>query len=167
MPKFPSTAICRLEKTRVPGLEGSRWLLWVAAPAVLSVGCSVGPVNLVQDDVVQFETISSEAAVLWWAEAWADTNRTWVIGEVIRHREWPADRPGHVDLQVIGRNGPLAQAEVSLRPVRTAGGDTRRLAFCVPLASRPPRGSTVRVVHHAVAPAAADAYVSGCGNRRR
>lgn len=115
-------------------------------------GCAADPANRARDGGVTVEMVSSPAALVWYAEPQAGAGKTWVAGEVIRRREWPADRPGHVDLEVLGPDGtPLARAEVPLQSVRTAGGDTRRLAFTVPLDQRPPPGGTVRVMHHAAA----------------
>ena len=130
-----------------------RRLAALAAAATLGLsGCAADPVNLARDGGVMVEMVSSPAALVWYAEPRAGAGKTWVSGEVIRHREWPVDRPGHVDLEVLGPGGtPLARTDAALQPVRTAGGDTRRLAFTVPLNRRPPPGSTVRVIHHAAA----------------
>lgn len=136
----------------MPCTERRRLAALAAAATLGLAGCAVGPVNLARDGGVTVETVSSPAALMWYAEPQAGAGKAWVAGEVIRRREWPADRPGHVDLEVLGPDGrPLTRAEVPLQPVRTAGGDTRRLAFTVPLNRRPPPGSTVRVMHHAAA----------------
>lgn len=131
------------------GTERCR-LATLAVVALGLAGCATAPVNLARDGAVTVETVSSPAAWVWYAEPRAGAGKAWVSGEVIRRREWPADRPGHVDIEVLGPDGsPLTQATTPLRPVRTGGGDTLRLAFSVPLNSRPPAGSTVRVIHHA------------------
>lgn len=129
-----------------------RRLAAVCAAALGLVGCAADPVNLARDGAVAIEMVSSPAALVWYAEPRAGAGKAWVSGEVIRRREWPADCPGHVDLAVLGPDGmPLARVDAALQPVRTAGGDTRRLAFTVPLNRRLPPGSTVRVMHHAAA----------------
>lgn len=135
-----------------PCTERRRTAALCAAAALGLAGCAADPVNLARDGGVTVKTVSSPAALVWYAEPQAEAGKAWVAGGVIRRREWPADRPGHVDLEVLGPDGrPLTWAEVPLLPVRTASGDTRRLAFTVPLNRRPPPGSTVRVMHHAAA----------------
>jgi hypothetical protein len=69
-----------------------------------------------------------------------------------------------MDLEVLGPDGtPLARTDAALQPVRTAGGDTRRLAFTVPLNPWPPPGSMVRATYHAAARSeTGSADVAGC-----
>lgn len=153
----------RPARIAMPCTERCR-LATLAAAALGLAGCAASPVNLARDGAVRVEMVSSPAALVWYAEPRAGGGNAWASGEVIRRKEWPADRPGHVDLVVFGPDGiPLAQTGAALQPVRTAGGDTRRLAFTVPLNRRPPPGSTVRVVHHAAARSggAADALTHG------
>lgn len=126
-------------------------LATLATVALGLSGCAVAPVNLAHDGGVRVETVSSPAALVWYVEPRAAAGKTWVSGEVIRRKKWPADRPGHVDLEILGPDGTsLAHADAALQPVSTAGGDSLRLAFSVPLNRRPPPGSTVRVIHHVV-----------------
>lgn len=110
--------------------------------------CAVEPVSLVRDGAVVVQTSSSAAARVWWADVQSIGQETVVTGEVIRHRDWPADRPGHVDVQVVATDGrSIGTTHAELVPVPTASADSRRLAFRVTLAQRPPPDSIVRVIH--------------------
>ena len=138
-------------ESRVVDRTASPWLrdaLWVVV-LMGTVGCADGPVSLTRDRQIVVESASSAAGRLWWIDVRASVRRTWVEGEVIRHKEWPADRMGHIDVAVISADGAkVAVDNVALVPVQTVGGDSRRLAFTAPLAQRPPPGSTLRVIHH-------------------
>lgn len=110
--------------------------------------CAGQPVSLVRDGTVVVQTSSSTAARIWWADVRLDGRETVVTGEVIRYRNWPADRPGHIDVEVIASDGrPIDIIHAELDPVLTASVDSRRLAFSVLLAYRPPAQSIVRVSH--------------------
>lgn len=121
-----------------------------AAVALGLSGCAGGPASLTRDGALRVETVSSPAALVWWADVRADTGKVWVTGEVIRDKEWPAVRPGHVDIELVNRSGPrIPITNGALQPVQTAAGNSRRLAFRMDLPERPSPGSTVRVIHHA------------------
>lgn len=130
--------------------ERRGWAVLWAAVILASSGCAGGPASLVREHAITVDKVSSEAGRVWWADVRANTRETWATGEVIRHKEWPADQPGHVDLEVISQDGSrIAVANGTLQPVQAAAGITRRLAFRVSLPGRPLPGSTVRVIHHA------------------
>lgn len=111
-------------------------------------GCAGGPVSLVRNGAVVVQTSSSAAARVWWADVQSIGQETVVTGEVIRHRDWPADRSGHIDIEVVAMDGrPIGITHAELNPVLTGSADSRRLAFRVTLAKRPPPESIVRVSH--------------------
>ena len=114
------------------------------------VGCASEPISLTGDGKIAVENVSSAAGHVWWADVRASAQQVRVVGEFIRRPAWPVDRLGHMDIEVlVPNNAKTTITNVMLVPVQTAGGDSRRLAFTVPLAQRPPPGSTVRVIHHA------------------
>ena len=122
---------------------------WLVLLGVLALtGCAGEPVSLVRDGAVAIETSSSTAARIWWADVRLDGRETVVVGEVIRHRDWTADRPGHIDIEVVALDGrPIGITHAELDPVLTGSADSRRLAFRVTLAKRLPPESIVRVSH--------------------
>lgn len=128
-----------------------RSLHWsIVVGTVFLVGCASGPVGLTGDGKIAVESVSSAAGHVWWADVRDSVQQVRVVGEFIRHRAWPVDYLGHMDIEVLVPNRTKTTVtNVMLVPVQTAGGDSRRLAFSVPLAQRPPPGSTVRVIHHA------------------
>lgn len=129
------------EKTTIRGL--------LIVAVVFLMGCSARPANLVREGEVDVERVSAETAVVWLADVHVREQEAWVTGEVIRHKERPADRPGHVDVEVVQPGGSVVpMGDGILKPVQTAGGNSRRLAFNVTLSQQLLPGSTVRVVYH-------------------
>ena len=136
---------CVVDRTASPWLRDALWVVVLMG----TVGCVGGPTSLTDEQTVTIEKVSSQAARVWWADVRANTRETWATGEVIRHKEWPANQPGHVDIEVISRDGQrIAVANGALQPVQTAAGGSRRLTFRMSLPERPFPGSTVRVIHH-------------------
>ncbi len=124
------------------------WSFFVGA--LFLVGCASEPISLTVDGKIAVENVSSTAGHVWWSDVRTFGQDVRVVGEFIRHQAWPVDRLGHMDIEVlVPNNAKTTITNVMLVPVQTAGGDSRRLAFTVPLAQRPPPGSTVRVIHHA------------------
>lgn len=133
----------------MPRTERCRWSVWWPAVILALSGCAGRPASLTRDGIVTIDKLSSQAALVWWADVRANARGTWATGEVIRHKEWPADEPGHVDIEMIGRDGlRVAVTNGVLQPVQAAAEDSRRLIFRLPLPGRPLPGSTVRVIHH-------------------
>lgn len=95
---------CEASTGRMPGA-----LLFLA-------GCV--SVSLTRDRLIAVESVSSVAGCMWWVDVRVPARRTWVEGEAIRHKEWPADRMGHIDVSVISPNGAkVAVDNVALEPV--------------------------------------------------
>lgn len=125
-------------------------VLWVLTLVAVG-GCASKPVSLVRNGTTSVETVASAAAQVWWVDVRSIGSGTQVIGEVIRYRDWPVERPGHVSVELCAPDTQCSTAvEVKLEPVYTFGGNSRRLAFTVTLAYPLSPISTVRVVHHAL-----------------
>lgn len=113
-------------------------------------GCATEPVSLTDAGRIRVETVSSDAARVWWVDVLESRRGIQVTGEVIRRADWPADRPGHVDIEVrLPEGGMYRMQNVDMEPVITPGGGSRRLAFRVDLAVQPSMVGSVWVIHHA------------------
>lgn len=119
-------------------------LLSILIIALVS-GCATVGKDLVRDNTVKIEKVSSRWAKVQFVRVVQEGDTVALRGEV---RRWPTGRgpiPGHIDLEVIGPDGGvLEQATLNYqrRSVKS-----RYAGFHGTLDTIPPTGSTIRVIH--------------------
>lgn len=113
--------------------------------AVLLAGCAGAGKDLVRDNTVKIEKVSSRWAKVQFVRVVKEGDTVALRGQV---RRWPTGRgpiPGHIDLEVIGpEGGVLEQATLNYH---RSSVKSRYAEFHGTLDTIPPTGSTIRVIH--------------------
>lgn len=122
---------------------------WGRRPSVLITlfiaGCAATGKDLVRDNTVQIEKVSSTWAAVRFVNVVQEDGEVTLRGEVVRRPVGRGPIPGHIDLEVIGSDGDVLEEAVIGYHRRSV--KSRYATFHATLNATPPRGSTVRVTH--------------------
>ena len=109
-------------------------------------GCAATGKDLVPDNTVQIEKVSSRWATVRSVNVVQKDGEVTLRGEVVRRP--PVGRgpiPGHIDLEVSGPDGEMVEEAVIEYPRRSV--KSRYATFHTTLKAAPAAGSTIRVTH--------------------
>lgn len=124
----------------------AKWGRRLAILAALFItGCAATGKDLVRDNTVQIEKVSSRWATVRSVNVVQEDGEVRLRGEVVR---WPVGRgpiPGHIDLEVIGPDGEIVEEAVVKYHRRSV--KSRHATFYTPLKTVPPPESIIRVTH--------------------
>ncbi|MEZ5542941.1 MAG: hypothetical protein R3F42_13010 [Pseudomonadota bacterium] len=124
----------------------AKWGRRLAILATLFItGCATTGRDLVRDNTVQIEKVSSRWATVRSVNVVQEDGEVTLRGEVVR---WPPVRgsiPGHIDLQVIGPDGEIVKEAVIEYHRRSV--KARYATFHTTLKPATAAGSTIRVTH--------------------
>lgn len=111
----------------------------------LAAGCVTPGRDLVRDNTVKIEKVSSKSANVQFLRVVQEGDRVALWGEV-RHRPIGWGRiPGHIDLEVIGPDGGVLDRMTLGYHRRSV--KSRYAEFHGELKTMPPAGSTLKVAH--------------------
>lgn len=122
----------------------------LAAIAILTnltvtAGCATAGRNLVRDNTVKIEKVSSKQATITSVNVIQEGDQVMLRGEVRRRLVSRGHIPGHIDLEVIGADGSVLEESVIDYHRRSV--KSRYAIFHDTLRVTPPPGSTIRVTH--------------------
>lgn len=108
-------------------------------------GCAATGRDLVRDNTVQIEKVSSRWATVRFVNVIQDDSEVTLRGEVVRRPVGRGPIPGHIDLEVIGPDGEIVKESVIEYHRRSV--KARQATFYTTLKPAPAAGSTIRVTH--------------------
>jgi len=112
----------------------------------LTAGCATTGRDLVRDNTVKIEKVSSSRATVSFVSVLQEGNDVTLRGEVRRRPVvGRGSIPGHIDLEVIGPHGGILEETIVGYHRRSV--KSRRASFRATLQTAPPLGSTIRVTH--------------------
>jgi len=112
---------------------------------ILAAGCATTGKDLVRENTVKLEKISSQWAALRAVNVVQDGDKIELRGEVTRRPIGRGPIPGHIDYEVIGPDG--VTLEESMIDYHRRSGKSRYAKFHATLKTALPQGSIIRVVH--------------------
>jgi len=107
-------------------------------------GCATTGRDLVRDNTVQIEKVSSRWATVRFVNVIQEDGEVRLRGELVRRPVGRGPIPGHIDLKVIDPDG--ATLEESIINYHRRSVKSRYAKFYTVLKAAPP-GSTIRVMH--------------------
>ncbi|MCO6411333.1 MAG: hypothetical protein J5I92_01185 [Thiogranum sp.] len=113
-------------------------------------GCAITGKELVGDNTVKVEKISSEWGVVTFVSVVQEGDEVALRGEVRRRPIGRGSIPGHIDVEVLDSSG--ATLERMSTDYRRLSIKSRYAKFDANLGTIPPSGSTIRVIHHDAGP---------------
>lgn len=116
----------------------------------LTTGCATTGRDLVRDNTVKVEKISSEWGVVTFVSVVQERDEVALRGEVRRRPIGRGSIPGHIDVEVLDSSG--ATLEQMSTDYRRLSIKSRYAKFDAKLGTIPPSGSTIRVIHHDARP---------------
>lgn len=112
--------------------------------ALFITGCATTGKDLVRDNTVQIEKVSSRWATVRSVNVVQEDGEVRMRGEVVRRPVGRGPIPGHIDLEVIGPDG--ITLEERMIDYHRGSVKSRYAKFHTVLKAAPP-GSTIRVMH--------------------
>ncbi len=112
---------------------------------ILVAGCAMTGRDLVRDNTVQIEKVSSGWATVRFVSVIQEDDEIELRGEVTRRLVGRGPIPGHIDFEVIGPDGIALEKAVIDYHRRSV--KSRYSKFHTTLSAAPPVGSTIRVTH--------------------
>jgi len=117
---------------------------------ILVAGCATTGRDLVRDNTVQIEKVSSKWGLVTAVSVIREGVDVTLRGEVRRRPAGRGPIPGHVDVEFLDSEG-VTRKRMNI-DYRRPGIKSRYAKYHVRLRSMPPSGSAIRVMHHAAGP---------------
>lgn len=111
----------------------------------LIAGCATTGKDLVRDNTVQIEKVSSRWATVRFVNVVQEDGEVTLRGEVVHRPVGRGPIPGHIDLEVIGPDGEIVEEAVIEYHRRSV--KSRYATFHTTLKSAPAVGSKIRMTH--------------------
>jgi len=111
----------------------------------LTAGCATVGKDLVRDNTVKIETVSSKWATISSVSVIQEGDKVMLRGKVRRPLAGRGHIPGHIDLKVIGADGSVLEESSIVYHRRSL--KSKSAIFHTTLKVTPPPGSTIRVIH--------------------
>ena len=118
---------------------------------IFVAGCLANNVDLVDNDAVSLERVSTKYFYISWVRVYEQEDATEVCGEIRRRYRGRGGNGGHghIDVVVVSPDGTVLEEVSTLYYPRDIPRKSAPVAyFTVRLSQPPPPGSTVRLSHH-------------------